>query len=70
VDQKPTDQADGDRKLANRYGEIRVALGYFAPNPPVTFNKELRTVLLAEAREIRAKLVAKGWTFDHPFPAN
>jgi hypothetical protein len=70
MDQQPTDRTDGDRKLANRYGEIRVALGYFAPNPLVTVNRELRTALIAEAREIRAKLEAKGWTFNHPYPVD
>ena len=67
---QPTDRADGDRKLAYRYGEIRTALGNFAPNPLVIVNRELRTLLLAEAREIRATLEAKGWTFDHPFPVD
>ena len=65
-----TDRVDGDRKLAYRYGEIRTALGNFAPNPLVIVNRELRTLLLAEAREIRAKLEAKGWTFDHPLPVD
>ena len=67
---QPTDQADGDRKLANRYGEIRTALGNFAPNPRVSVNREVRTALIAEAREIRAKLEAKGWTFNHPYPVD
>ena len=70
MDDQPTDRADGDRKLANRYGEIRTTLGNFAPNPRVTVNKEVRTVLIAEAREIRAKLEAKGWTFNHPVPVD
>ena len=67
---QPTDQADGDRKLANRYGEIRASLGYFAPNASVNVTRDVRTVLIAEAREIRAKLEAKGWTFDHPLPVD
>jgi len=70
VDYQPTDRADGDRKLANRYGEIRTALGNFAPNPRVNVNREVRTALIAEAREIRAKLEAKGWTFNHPTPVD
>jgi hypothetical protein len=70
VDYQPTDRADGDRKLANRYGEIRTALGNFAPNPLVNVNREVRTRLIAEAREIRAKLEAKGWTFNHPLPVD
>ena len=70
MDHQSTDRADDDRKLANRYGEIRTALGNFAPNPLVNVNREVRTVLIAEAREIRAKLEAKGWTFNHPFPVD
>ena len=70
MDDQATDRVDGDRKLANRYGEIRTALGKFAPNAVVNVNTEARAVLIAEAREIRAKLVAKGWTFDHPFPVD
>jgi hypothetical protein len=70
VDHQPTDRADGDRKLAYRYGEIRTALGNFAPNPLVNVDREVRTRLIAEAREIRAKLEAKGWTFNHPFPVD
>jgi hypothetical protein len=70
VDHQPTDRADGDRKLANRYGEIRTTLGNFAPNPPVIVSREVRTRLIAEAREIRAKLEAKGWTFNHPYPVD
>ncbi len=70
MDSQPTDRADGDRKLANRYGEIRTALGNFVPNAPVNVNREVRTVLIAEAREIRAKLEAKGWTFYHPVPVD
>jgi hypothetical protein len=70
VDYQSTDRAEGDRKLANRYGEIRTALGNFAPNPLVNVNKEVRARLMAEAREIRARLEAKGWTFDHPLPVD
>ena len=65
-----TDRVDGDRKLAYRYGEIRTALGNFAPNPLVNVNREVRTRLIAEAREIRANLEAKGWTFNHPLPVD
>ncbi len=68
MDYQPTDRADGDRKLASRYGQIRSALGNFAPNALVSVNREVRTVLIAEAREIRAKLEAKGWTFNHSLP--
>ena len=70
MDHQQTDRADGDRELANRYGEIRTALGNFAPNPLVNVNREVRTRLIAEAREIRAKLEAKGWTFNHPLPVD
>ena len=68
MDYQSTDRADGDRKLADRYGQIRTALGNFAPNPLV--NREVRTVLLAEARAVRTKLEAKGWTFDHQVPVD
>jgi hypothetical protein len=70
VDYQSTDRADGDRKLANRYGAIRTALGNFAPTPLVHVNREDRTRLMAEAREIRARLEAKGWRFDHPLPVD
>ena len=70
MDYQSTDRVDGDRKLANRYGEIRTALGNFAADLLVKVDPEVRTVLIAEAREIRAKLEAKGWTFDHTFPVD
>jgi hypothetical protein len=70
LDYQSTDRADGDRKLANRYGEIRTALGNFAPDRLANVNREVRAGLMAEAREIRARLEAKGWTFDHPLPVD
>ena len=70
MDSQPTDRVDGDRKLANRYGEIRTTLGNFAPGFVVNFDKAVRTKLIAEAREIRAKLESKGWTFNHPYPVD
>ena len=70
MDDQATDRLHGDRKLANRYGDIRTALGNFAPNPADHRQQRLRTALIAEAREIRAKLEAKGWTFDHPLPVD
>ncbi len=62
-------RVDGDRKLANRYGDIRTALGNFAPNPLVNVNREVRTVLIAEAREIRANSRPKAGRSTTQFPS-
>jgi hypothetical protein len=70
VSVQPTAQPVGDRKLANRYGEIRNALRFFDPSAVVKVSRQIRTQLIAEARKIRALLEAKGWTFNHRIPNN